>query len=426
MRKMDNHEVTKEISSVSSRDQMIRYLDGYAAERKEELDERKLKRALVKSYLIEHTGDGDKTKPVMAIMEDARVDLEPIDENVYRIRTQGRYIGFFEVFTPRYFVIYSLLDSQELERWVRRLILNCPELDHVWLSGLTFSVLWHKVVQLNKPNRYAKIVFEHNSIYQVDSDGYEIEEDEEEEEDEALSPIDESDVIRVVERRASKFSLVDRISVVQEKLTELQKLYSPLYAIRQLRFPSPVGPGGHDFYDNGKVTNRTGSFRDHRNHLMYVQRIYDKLIEFTENKAWYSMHKETVATPGLFQKLVGSPVIISFEVPLSNETFDYWIKSTFGRLRNRFRLWGNPIRLGPRKVHVYGLDKHLWQPIFLEITDSHLIAIIPKGTCGNTVHRLVTNIQRYIDPGAKVYIGDIEYKDMVEQSSQGVKYESKD
>jgi hypothetical protein len=95
-------------------------------------------------------------------------------------------------------------------------------------------------------------------------------------------------------------------------------------------------------------------------------------------------------------------------------------------MRNRFRLWGNPIRLGPQKIHIYGLDRHLWQPIFIEMTTDHLIAIVPKGTCGNTVHRLITNIQRYIDPAASAYVGDTEYQKMVEASSKGVMYESTD
>jgi len=132
---------------------------------------------------------------------------------------------------------------------------------------------------------------------------------------------------------------------------------------------------------------------------------------------------KSIKLSGQFQKLIGSPVTIRFGEPLSKETFDYWIKSIFGCINNRFGLWGNPIRLGPQKVHVYGVDKHLWKPIFLEFTDKHLIAIVPKGACGNTIHRLICNIQRYIDPAAKAYIGDIEYKIMVDQSSKGVKYE---
>lgn len=423
--KMPNSDIdiSKEIKSINSREKMIRYLDGYSAERIEELDERKIKRPLVKSYMLEHVGDNGKQREITEILSNFMIEAHKIDENLYKVldkKENGEYMGFIEVLTPRYFVFYTLHNSDKADRWVKNLIFSSPDLDHLWLSGLTFNVLWQRVSQLSKPHRYVSILFVHESIYQIDSEVYEDETDE----DKEISLSLEEDTLEVIERRSSKFKLVDKISVVQEKLNKLQDLYSPLYAISQLRFPSPVGRGGHDFYDNGKVTNRSGNFRDHRSHILYVQRIYDQLMKMTEEKAWYSISKETVTVPGEFQKLIGSPVTILFNEPLSKETFDYWIKSTFGRINNRFRLWGNPIRLGPRKVHVYGVDKHLWKPIFLELTDKHLVAIVPKGTCGNTIHRLICNIQKYIDPAAKAYIGDTEYKKIVDDSSKGVKYES--
>lgn len=425
--------ISDEIMSIKTREQMIRYMDGYSAERMEELDERKIRRPLVKSYMLEHVGDPGKVKRVTDIMNSRGILSTPIDNNLFKLQEteNGKeYMGFLEILNPRYFVFYTLHESQKSDRWVRNLVYNSPELDHVWLSGLTFNVLWQRVIQLNRPNRYARILFQHESIYQIDNDGavqdVQSMEDQSEEDDENVTTdlFDEENSVEIVERRASKFSLVDKISVVQEKLEKLQEIYFPLYAISQLRFPSPVGRGGHDFYSDGKVTNRSGNFRDHRTHIIYIQRIYDELMKITEDKVWYSIQEANISTPGAFQKLIGSPLSINFKEPLNQETFDHWIKSTFGRSRNRFRLWGNPIRLGPKKIHVYGVDRHLWQPIFMEITDKHLLAIIPRGTCGNTVHRLVTNIQRYIDPAAEVYVGDMKYHDMADTSSRGVKYES--
>lgn len=419
---MENQDYLNFIGSVNSRESMIRCLDGYASERFEEIDLRKIKTPLTKSYLIEHTGENDQIKPITDIMQNQGIRTDPIDDNLYRVFDQyvQSYTGFLEVFSPRYFVVYSLQDSRLSDPRVNKLITNSPELDHVWLSGLTFNVLWNKIIQLNHSNRYVKISFLHASIYQVDNDSIQNEDEEE------SSLFDDADIEEIDDRRTSKFSITDRISVVNEKLNKLQEIYSPLYAINHLRFPSQSGRGGHDFYDNGKVTNRSGNFLDHRNHLIFVRRIYERLMELTESKAWYSIQKDTIASPGMFQKLVGAPVTIKFNEPLNDETFDYWIKSTFNRSRNRFRLWGNPIRLGPQKVHVYGIDRHLWQPIFLEITPNQLITILPRGTCGNTIHRLVTNIQRYIDPAAQVYIGDTNYQNLVEQSTQGVIYERKD
>ncbi len=421
-----NIDMSKEIKSIDSREKMIRYFDGYAAERMEELGKKSTKRPLVKSYMLEHVGDSQKQKDISMVLGMSGIITEKIDENLYRVLDTNNgngYMGFVEVFTPRYFVFYTSQPSDIADSWVKFLVLNSPDLDHIWLSGLTFNVLWKRVIQLSKPYRYVSLLFVHESIYEIDSKANEPERDENEH-DEAQSALPDRDVVEIIERRAAKFKLVDKVSVVQEKLDKLQELYLPLYAISQLRFPSPIGRGGHDFYDNGKVTNRSGDFRDHRSHILYVQRIYDELMKRTEERAWYSLDKEKVSVPGEFQKLIGAPVTIDFGEPLSKETFDYWIKSTFGHINNKFRLWGNPIVLGPTKVHVYGVDKHLWKPIFLELTNRHLIAIVPKGTCGNTIHRLICNIQKYIDPSAKAYIGDKEYKSLVDESSKEIKYET--
>ncbi|HOE13345.1 MAG TPA: hypothetical protein PLL62_00355 [Candidatus Saccharicenans sp.] len=419
-----NIDMSKEIKSIDSREKMIRYFDGYAAERMEELGKKSTKRPLVKSYMLEHVGDSQKQKDISMVLGMSGIITEKIDENLYRVLDTNNgngYMGFVEVFTPRYFVFYTSQPSDIADSWVKNLVFNSPDLDHIWLSGLTFNVLWKRVIQLSKPYRYVSLLFVHESIYEIDSKANEPEHNENEYNEDQSALIDR-DVAEIIERRAAKFKLVDKISVVQEKLDKLQELYSPLYAISQLRFPSPIGRGGHDFYDNGKVTNRSGDFRDHRSHILYVQRIYDELMKRTEERAWYSLDKEKVSVPGKFQKLIGAPVTIDFGEPLSKETFDYWIKSTFGRINNKFRLWGNPIVLGPTKVHVYGVDKHLWKPIFLELTNKHLIAIVPKGTCGNTIHRLICNIQKYIDPSAKAYIGDKEYKSLVDESSKEIKY----
>jgi hypothetical protein len=400
---------------------MVRFFDGYAIERMEELDERKLRRPLVKSHLLEILDgqDARTSQGLQAIFGRRGVRLQPIDEDLF-LATDDQIgeIGFLERLRPRIVALYSVMKSDELGRWVRRLVLRSPEIDHVWLSGLTFGVLWELVTRLSRPHRFTRLVFTHESIFDVDSTASEPGEDEEE----ISQDSEDEELGEIIERRATSFRLVDRIGVIQEKLRKLQEIYSPLYAISQLRFPSPVGRGGHDFYDNGRVTNRSESFRDHRSHLLFVVRIYEQLLKSTEEQVWYSI-QGSVGVPGQFRKIVGAPVIIRFREPLSANVFEYWIKATFERKRNRFRLWGHPIRLGPTKVHVYGVDRHLWQPLFLELTAKGCTAIIPNGTCGNTVHRLVTNIQRYLDPGADAFIGNKPYKQMVEESAREIRYD---
>lgn len=238
--KMPDIDISKEIKSITSREKMIRYLDGYSAERMEELDERKIKRPLVKSYMLEHVGDSGKQRKITEVLSALEIELQEIDDGLYRVvdkRENGEYMGFLEVLTPRYFVFYTLHHSDKANRWIKNLVVHSPELDNVWLSGLTFNVLWQRVAQLSKPHRYVSILFVHESVYQIDSEIYE---SENEEDKEISLSLEEDDVIEVVERRASKFKLVDKISVVQDRLSKLQELYSPLYAISQLSIEDTI------------------------------------------------------------------------------------------------------------------------------------------------------------------------------------------
>ncbi len=412
------------IENIKTREQAMNFLEGYAMERKEELDVKHVTKGLVKSYLLETVPSFRQEPDLELVFQNVGIRIDRIDETLYKVwdTKQSKTFGFLEKLIPRHPVFYTTEDVKDSDPWVRRLVNLTHELDRLWISGWTFEKLWQRVLDINPGRRYGRLAFEYQSIFEVDSE--EVEEDEDIEELEKEEEPEEK-IELYKERRASRFTMVDRLEIIQNRLPRLQEIYYPLYSISQLRFPA-AGRGGHDFYHNGKVTNRSDSFADHRAHLLYVLKIYKGATEDTEQKAWYSIEKTTLQVKGEFTTLHGAPVVMKFREPLSIETFGKWITSTFQRKRNTFRLWGNPIYIGSKKVHIYGADRHLWQPIFLEITDKHLIAILPKGTCGNTIHRLVTNIQRYVDAGVDVWIGDQNYKDLIAKAvdKRGIKYES--
>ena len=84
--------------------------------------------------------------------------------------------------------------------------------------------------------------------------------------------------------------------------------------------------------------------------------------------------------------------------------FYNFIEYTFRTGKEPFRILGKPIWVNDNKVHIYGTDIHLWQKVLLELSREEFVVILPTGTCGNTIHRLVTNIQRYLDPGVSVLL----------------------
>ena len=406
-----------DVAHVQSRQDMIRFLDGHAWESADDAPASTITSSVVKTQLIEVQDGCSQHGALPKVFAGHGIRLDQLDDSLFRVVDRDQApIGWLEQLSARVVGLYSVLKADDFDARVRRIIMSNRELDYVWLSGQTFGVLWKLLGKYCKPHRFTRLVFTHDSVYDIDSDAEYADEDSTPPEDTRAEDAD-----RVFDHRATSFRLTDRLGELKEHLEKLQDIYSPFFAISQLRFPSPTGRGGHDFFDNGRVTNRSASFLDHRSHLLFVIGIYENMLRATEASAWYAI-KESVNVPGQFNKIVGAPITVRFREPLSESTFSRWIQTTFSRKRNRFRLWGHPIVLGPTKVHVYGVDRHLWQPIFLEFTSTGCVAIIPHGTCGNTVHRLVTNIQRYVDPGATAFIGDKPYRDMVEDSAGSIPY----
>ena len=390
-----------ELANVRTREAAFEQLEGYSFERKAELDQNRSRTPLVKSYLLEDPECADDQEFLQAIRQ-AGHEIYRIDDTLFKIkdRTTKRYVGLVERLIPRHPVIYSHEEARFMDGWVHRLVNATTHLDRLWISGHAFERLLEWNFEHKQPRRFGRLVFQHTSVFETDSPlDQSIESDGEGEA--GLYDADEY----VPERRTTRFTMVDRLEVLQAKLPQMRTLYAPLHVIAQLRFPANGSTGGHDFYFNGKATNRSPSFADHRAHVKFVLETYRNTIAKTEADAW--QHEETAFN------LTGAAVRLRFSEPLPQDTFEKFITATFQRRQNRFGLWGDPIVLGPSKVHVYALDRHLWQQLFIEITPQQMIVLIPRGTCGNSIHRLVTNVQQYLDPAVNVWIGDRAYAEYV-------------
>lgn len=370
---------------------------------------------VVKSFLIETVRSDGRTPAPQEMLGQAGVRVEPVDETLFRVvPLPGEDVwALAEALDERFLVLYTTLPVKEARPWVRSLVGRCAWLDRVWISTPVFQRIWDYVKTWCPPHRFVKLSFEYDARYEVE--GREATYDDRAE----TEPDEESDQhlqdVVVPERRSARCTLLDRRREIEGKIEALRGVYRPFHSIIQLRVPS-TGRGGHDFYYDGQVTNRSDSFADHREQLAYVLTLYRRTTEKAEDILWTRLHSRPQAEGPLAR---GAPVLMQFSERLSDDVFWRWINSVFGRRNNAFRLWGHPIEAGPGTVHVYGIDRHLWQSIYLEFARDHLLAFLPEGTCGNTVHRLVTNVQRFIDPAVKVWIGDLPYEAVVTAESGG-------
>ncbi len=405
-------ESTGLLPRLRSRAEYFDYLNGYTVTTLDELRERRTTRSLGKTYMLETVGRSRPVPPLPSIFGRMGLRLLPVEDGtLYRVadRDLRGDVGLVELLNDRHPVVYTLLPAEQSDAWVRRVVQGTPWLDRLWLSARLFNELWRWVRETTNPRRFTQLKFDYEAFYEADEPDEPSVYQEEDESTEAAG--DDREDREPIARRSSRFTMVDRVEAIQARLARLQEIYQPLQSIIQLRIPG-VGRGGHDFYFDGKVTNRSDSFVDHRQNVEFVLQTYRRITERAEELLWFA--SEGVSTEGDGVRLRGAPVLLRFSERLGEQTFDRWIDTTFGRKTNRFRLSGYPMRLSRTKVHVYGVDRHLWQPLMLELTDRHILLVLPRGTCGNTVHRLVTNVQRFLDPAVAAWIGDQRFEDLIE------------
>ena len=393
---------------LSTRREYFDYLDRWTVGTVDELRARMTTRALCKAYMLETSHSNGKRDALAAL--GGPVELAPVDDTLFRLtwaEDDGDW-ALVEIEDQRYPVVYTMVESDVANRRIERMVASSPLLDRSWFAAQVFLQLWSVVIAAYPAHRFSRLVFEHESVFQrpeVDAG------------ESAAAQADEADALdtgdpeheAAFERRRARVQITERIGKMVASVLPWTKSYDPLASIIQLRVPAPV-QGGHDVYYNGQFTNRSDSMLPFRQTVRDVMQLYRTATERVEGAAW-PRADESSAAPSLPVSL-GAPLLIQFSEMLDLETFKRWI-AALHRKNNRFRLWGNPIWLGEGKAHLYAVDNHLWQPIDLEITRDHVYALLPQGTCGNTVHRLVTNIQRFVDPKLRVFIGEKPYEDFV-------------
>jgi hypothetical protein len=390
---------------LSKREDYVDFLEGYVLPTVDEAEARRASRKLVKTYLLETVGHGRPSRELINAFP-SRVQLERIDDSMFRVQDSshdGRVVGLLELLDDRHPVFYTTLGVKESDRWIRQNVDSTPWLDRMWLSSHMLFELWQYVQRTTPTHRYVRLGFEHEAWYESTSDVTDIDDEDVNEYD---TDDDEDDAgPAVVERRRSKVHLTERLSVLQNKLPELIRLYDPLHSLVQLQMPSS-GRGGHLLHFDGKATNRSESFVEHRAAMSLVVGLYRRVTERAEEHVWL----ETTDAGDDGFRVDGAPVMIRYSAPLSQATFERFVNLGLQRRTSRFRIGGYMRRRGETKVHLAAIDRHLWQPFLLEATTKHLLAVLPFGTCGNTIHRLVTNVQRYVDPEIQVWLGAEPYE----------------
>ena len=393
---------------LASRREFVDYLEGHPAPVAVDIEHPDTGRKLVKTYMLETAGS-DRRMPDLGSRFASRVHLHRLDDTLFRVEDAvhgGQVVGLIEELDDRHPVFYTKMAVEHSDRWVRQTVDTSPWLDRLWLSSPILFALWRQVQATTSPHRYARLGFEHEARFEP-IEGFDADA-----EDDGADDSDQETPRALLERRRSVVTLTERLSVLDEKLQGLIDSYDPLRSLVHLQMPA-AGRGGHRLNYDGRATNRSDSFADHRATVRRVLGLYRSITEHAEDRLWV----DTADAGHDGYKISGSPLVIDFGTTLSERLFDRFVDLALERRTSPFRIGGFVTRLGPTKAHVVAVDRHLWQPFLLEVTSRHLLAVLPHGTCGNTVHRLVANVQRGLAPTAKAWLGGEPYEEAVDQAA---------
>lgn len=392
------------------------FLDDYARDRKNEINRRQLSKdsGLIKSYMIETQANGiditQSQKNLERVLRGTDWRLKTLDGGLfYQISHKRDSLGLLEVLSSRHLALHSIGHSKSIDKSVRDVVLLTSKLDFAWLAGNYLHFLWEALVKEQMKSRFVTFKFETENKFEANS--FSFQEDDLEAEDDTN--------FELLEKRSSLLSITERVERIDQFLPSLQEIHPPFKAIKMLRIPDGTLPGGYEFWNWGKVTYRSPSFRNGRDYLREIVTFYQRVTEIIERRVWFAADTTKLNDGRDSFSFTGSPILFYFPHPLPIETFHNFIENTFDKNQGPFRLWGNPIRFGERKVHVYGIDMHLWQRIYLELTPKRFLVVLPEGTCGNTIHRLVSNIQKFLAPDVETFIGDETYENLVAQTFYG-------
>lgn len=103
--------------------------------------------------------------------------------------------------------------------------------------------------------------------------------------------------------------------------------------------------------------------------------------------------------------LEGSPILIEFPTPLRD--FQGFVKALVS-CREPLRMWGlvNPIR--GDFVQIDGVDLHSSSRIRMDVTPEYLRIYLGPSSCGNTVARLLRNLQSHVSSVVSLNVPDLE------------------
>lgn len=360
---------------------------------------------LPKSYLIEfhphdnnHSDDWSSEDVYKALSHggqhhNATIQRTEDDSLIYLVQRDPSHSAEFIVdcLNPRFLIFHTLSNAKATDRFIfNQLTQYQHEFDLFWLPPSLLESVEKREQVIGWEAVFDPLLEGQGFISEEDVEDIEVDSTVEylDVADETLPPAPKS-------HASLRMKIKHTNALESYKLLKHQRIFSdvPLDSVWTERQDVELNTFARAVIkSNGKVTGRGSNFGAYMQIVNGAVDNYASVVNEIEERFWLSLdpHGDEDSV-GL--RLRGEPFCITFNTHFNAEML---VRAMFNCGRP-FRLMGTPEQLKDDFFVVDAIDLHVGQPLAFEIAPSLMRIYLYRGTCGNTIMRILRSLQHFID-----------------------------
>ena len=325
-------------------------------------------RGPLKTYIVEAHApdggcleDGNASDVLNHISKNAGLRVSRTDDkNLYDVRSD-RAGFFFDLLDPRFWIVHTMSNVDVAEEILTVLVNTYPFLDYAWPSAELM-----RAIQTTGKSLGFTIDFDETRLSSPSAA-----------EEELLH--DPDAIVKIRFGGTGAEALVHKLNEVVPNAM----------AFAMVKFSRDDSNTGSyiisELNQSGRLKAAGNSVNLHLQTVSELLHGYKSFITAIEQVA--KIHTRETG------ELVGNPIVLEFPTPLRD--FNGFVKALVS-CREPLKLWGlvNPIR--EDFVQIDGVDLHSGSRLRMDVATTYLRIYLGPSSCGNTVARLLRNLQAHI------------------------------
>jgi len=324
----------------------------------------------LKTYIVEaHAQNGDtlSRENASAALSEATGKhglrlSETKDRTLFEV-SKGDVGFFFDVLDSRFWVVHTMSNVDVAEETLNALIEDNPNLDYAWPP----SDLMRGIQKTARPLGFA-IDFDETTFLPARRENLE-------DEPNAVVKFRHGGTGADTWLRYLETFAVNALAFSMVKFSQEDKTTGG-YIIQELN-------------ERGRLKAAGNSINLHLQVVSTVLHEYKSLILSIEDSA-----RLRPALTGNAKTIVGEPLTFDFPSPLRD--FKAFVRELVS-CREPLRTWGIVEEAGSKRVQIEGVDLHTGGRLRFDVTPDFMRVYLGPRTCGNTVARLLRNLQAHIN-----------------------------